>query len=108
MGLATDPEGTVVEVYAGDLRNTYDICFNAQGELFTADSDNEADEGLPWYRPTRLLHVVPGGEYGWRSGWAIWPDYYPDCLPTTLVTGRGSPTGMVAYQHDRYPTSARN
>lgn len=108
MVLRTDPDGSIVEVFAGGLRNAYDMCFNEHGELFTADSDNEADEGLPWYRPTRMLHVIPGGEFGWRSGWAAWPEYYPDTLPTVLSTGRGSPTGMVLYQHHRFPESARN
>ena len=45
----------------GGFRNAYDIAFNAHGELFTYDSDMEWDRGLPWYRPTRILHVVPGG-----------------------------------------------
>jgi putative heme-binding domain-containing protein len=63
----------------------------------------ESDEGMSWYRPTRLCHVIPGGEYGWRSGWSKWPDYYVDSLPATLETGRGSPAGLVVYQHFMYP-----
>jgi putative heme-binding domain-containing protein len=105
--IRTDFDGKVVERFAGGLRNAYDLAFNSHGELFTHDSDMEWDEGLPWYRPTRLLHVVPGAEFGWRSGWAKWPDYYLDSLPPVLETGRGSPTGMVFYEHHTFPIEYR-
>ncbi len=100
-------DGSGLQVVAGGLRNAYDLAFDEHGELFTYDSDMEWDEGLPWYRPTRVLHVVPGAEFGWRSGWAKWPDYYLDSLPPVVETGRGSPTGMVFYQHERYPRQYR-
>ncbi len=101
--LRTDVNGSVVENFAGGFRNPYGFAFNAAGELFTQDSDMEWDVGLPWYRPTRVLHVVPGGEYGWRSGWAAWPSYFFDSLPGISNTGRGSPTGLVAYNHVTFP-----
>ncbi len=50
-----------------------------------------------------VLHVTPGGEFGSRSGWSVWPDYYFDSLPTMADTGRGSPTGMVVYDHVMFP-----
>jgi putative heme-binding domain-containing protein len=99
----TDVNATTVELFAGGLRNCYDITFNRAGELFTWDSDMEWDVGLPWYRPTRVLHLVPGGEYGSRSGWSVWPDYYFDSLPSVIDTARGSPTGMVVYSHLMFP-----
>ena len=79
------------------------MCFNRTGEMFCYDSDMEWDVGLPWYRPTRMMHVPAGAEFGWRSGWSVWPDYYFDSLPGVAETGRGSPTGMVAYNHVMYP-----
>ncbi|NIP84182.1 MAG: heme-binding protein, partial [Planctomycetales bacterium] len=78
--------------------------FNADGELFVYDADMEWDQGTSWYRPTRVGHVIPGAEFGWRSGWAKWPSYYPDSLPSILETGQGSPTGMVVYDHVMFPT----
>ncbi len=101
--LRTDTAGSFVESFAGGFRNPYGFAFNKSGELFTHESDMEWDVGLPWYRPTRVLHVVAGGEYGWRSGWAAWPAYFFDSLPSIVDTGRGSPTGMVAYNHVMYP-----
>lgn len=98
-------DGRQVEMFAGGLRNAYDMAFNRDGELFTYDSDMEWDEGLPWYRPTRMLHVTAGAEFGWRSGWAKWPEYYLDSLPPVVETGRGSPTGMEFYDHHKFPAS---
>lgn len=106
--LRTDTEGSFVQVFAGGFRNAYDLAFNRQGDLFTFDSDMEWDEGLPWYRPTRVNHVIPGGEFGWRSGWANWPEHFYDSLPVTLNVGRGSPTGMVVYNHYMMPARYHN
>jgi putative heme-binding domain-containing protein len=102
--LRTDPEGSFVELFAGGFRNAYDFTFDPDGELFTYDSDMEWDIGAPWYRPTRINHVPPGGEFGWRSGWAKWPPYYLDSLPAVLNVGIGSPTGVVFYDHTAFPS----
>lgn len=102
--LRLDSEGKSVQIVAGGLRNVYDIVFNRAGELFAHDSDMETDEGTPWFRPTQLFHVTPGSDLGWRSGWARWPDYFVDCVPPILDTGRGSPTGGVIYNHFAFPT----
>ncbi|MBI2823075.1 MAG: c-type cytochrome [Planctomycetia bacterium] len=104
----TDVDGSFVQIVAGGLRNAYDLAFNRQGELLTFDSDMEWDEGLPWYKPTRINHVTPGGEFGWRSGWSNWPEYFYDSLPATLNVGRGSPTGVVVYNHYMMPQRYHN
>ncbi len=106
--IRTDTAGTAVEAYAGGLQNPYDLAFNADGELFTCDSDMEWDSGMPWYRPTRVNHVAAGAEFGWRSGWAKWPNYFIDSLPPAMELGRGSPAGMVAYDHFMYPVRYHN
>jgi len=101
--LRTDLDGRKWQVVAGGLRNAYDLVFHPNGDLYVHDSDMEFDVGTPWYRPTQLFLVVPGGEYGWRSGWAKWPSYFVDALPGILDTGRGSPTGAVVYDHFMFP-----
>jgi putative membrane-bound dehydrogenase-like protein len=106
--IRTDAKGSFVEVFAGGLRNAYAIAFNRDGDLLTVDSDMEWDIGLPWYRPARVNHVIPGAEFGWRSGWAKWPEYYHDSLPTTLDLGQGSPTGVAVYNHVMYPKRFHN
>ncbi len=99
----TDINGSFIEHFLGGFRNAYDHAFNSDGELFTYDSDMEWDVALPWYRPTRVNHLIPGAEFGWRSGWSKFPNYYVDSLPETLDIGRGSPTGVVFYNHQRFP-----
>jgi putative heme-binding domain-containing protein len=105
--LRTDTSGSFIELVAGGFRNPYDFAFDPDGELFTYDADMEWDVGAPWYRPTRVNHVPLGGEFGWRSGWAKWPEYYLDSLPPTLNVGPGSPTGMVYYDHTGFPERLR-
>jgi putative heme-binding domain-containing protein len=106
--LRTDMSGSFVEIVAGGFRNPFDFAFNGDGELFTYDADMEWDIGAPWYRPTRVNHVPPGAEFGWRSGWTKWPEYYIDSLPATLNIGPGSPTGVVYYDHVMYPVRLQN
>jgi putative heme-binding domain-containing protein len=106
--IRTDTSGSAIEAYAGGLQNPYDLVFNQDGELFTCDSDMEWDSGMPWYRPTRLNHVAAGAEFGWRSGWSKWPNYYIDSLPPAMELGRGSPAGMEVYDHYMYPVRYHN
>ncbi len=91
-----DPATDNATIFADGFRNAYDHCFTADGELFTYDSDMEWDIGAPWYRAPRIVHVVQGGDYGWRSGSAAMPDWYPDTLPPAGETDSASPTGMLA------------
>lgn len=106
--LRTNLDGSSVQIFAGGLRNPYDIAFNREGELFTYDADMEWDVGLPWYRPTRVNHVIAGAEFGWRSGWAKWPAYYVDSLGAVVETGRGSPAGIEFYNHLQFPARYHN
>ncbi len=91
----TDKDGKDWTLISVGYRNQYDIAFNRDGELFTYDSDMEWDINLPWYRPTRVCHAVPGSEFGWRGGTGKMYDYHPDNLPPVVNVGPGSPTGMV-------------
>ncbi|MBC7966715.1 MAG: c-type cytochrome [Fuerstia sp.] len=83
-----------IELFSAGQRNTYDIGFNADGELFGFDSDMEWDWGTPWYRPIHVFHSVRGGDNGFREGSAKWPEYYADGLPQTATIGIGCPTGV--------------
>lgn len=103
----TDPEGKNWELMLAGFRNSYDFDFSPDGEMFTFDSDMEWDWGLPWYRPTRIIHCVTGGEYGWRSGSADWPEYYADSLGPVVNIGIGSPTGMKFGTKSNFPDKYR-
>jgi len=95
-------EWTLVNV---GLRNTYDIAFNPDGELFGFDSDMEYDMGMPWYRPIRLMHMTSGGDFGWRTGTGKFRAEYPDNLPGIGNLGQGSPTGLLAGKGLKFPKS---
>ncbi len=104
----TDAEGQRWEVVAGGMRNPYGIAFNAEGEPFTYDADMEWDAGAPWYRPTRVNHLVSGADFGWRQGTSKWPQWMPESLPTNLDVGLGSPTAVEFGTKSNFPKKYRD
>lgn len=98
-----DPDGKNWEVVSIGYRNQFDAAFNKDGELFTYDSDMEWFINLPFYRPTRMMHAVPGSDFGWRSGSATKPVYYADNLPSAVDIGPGSPTGVTFGYGAKFP-----
>ena len=103
-----DKDGKNAELFASGQRNTYDIAFNGDGELFGFDSDMEWDWGAPWYRPTRAYHIVSGGDQGFREGSGKWPTYYQDSLPEVVNIGIGSPTGVLFPAKAKFPGKYQN
>ena len=102
---ATDGSVTWEAMNRG-LRNPYGIAFNADGEPFTYDADNEGDVGLPFYRPTRINHLVSGANYGWHQDHGntrSFPIYAADNVPTNYDAGRGSPTGVKFGTRSHFP-----
>ncbi|QDU61059.1 Cytochrome c [Planctomycetes bacterium Pan216] len=97
------PDGKERELISTGYRNEYDIALDRDGEIFTFDSDMEWDFGLPWYRPTRINHVVSGSEFGWRNGSGKFPEYYADSLPSVVDIGPASPTGVLFGYGAKFP-----
>ena len=104
----TDFEGKEWTLFSIGMRNTYDIAFNQDGELFGFDSDMEYDMGMPWYRPIRLTHVTSGSEFGWRTGTGKFLSEYPDNLPGIANLGQGSPTGVLEGTGLQFPSYYQN
>lgn len=103
-----DPAAETYGLISVGYRNAYDVAANSFGDLFTYDSDEEWDLGMPWYRPTRICLASSGSDYGWRSGSDNWPRYYEDSLPPLLEIGPGSPTGMLSARDAAFPARYRN
>ncbi|MFM9960520.1 MAG: PVC-type heme-binding CxxCH protein [Planctomycetaceae bacterium] len=101
------PDTSGGEVVAHGMRNAYDFAFNRMADAFTFDSDDERDVSLPWYRPTRVIHLLPGSHAGWVTRSWKRPDEFLDMPPVIASAGRGSPTGVVCYQHRQFPEKYR-
>ena len=99
----TDKDGKEWTLISMGYRNEFDMAFNKDGELFTFDADMEWDMSLPWYRPTRVCHAVPGSEFGWRGGTGKMYEYMPDNLPPVVNVGPGSPTGITFGYGAKFP-----
>lgn len=97
------PDLSAGEVVAHGFRNAYDFTFDAVGEIFTGDSDGERDVSLPWYLPSRVVHVLPGSDAGWVTESWKRRDGYLDMPPAVASLGRGSPTGIICYRHAQFP-----
>jgi putative heme-binding domain-containing protein len=103
----TDRNGKRWEILAAGLRNPFGIDFNPDGELFTYDADLEWDIGLSWYHPTRVLHLVPGADYGWRLHTTTLPSWLPDSRPAVVDIGKGSPTALRFGTRSAFPPAYR-
>ncbi len=102
------PDFSTLEVLADGYRNAYDFAFNAEGDIFTFDSDGEREMFLPFYRPTRVFHTVSGMSHGWVSRSWKKPNYFPEMSPVIVNLGRGSPTGVLVYRHHQFPEEFHN
>ncbi len=105
--LRSSLDGQRWELLCGGLRNPYGVDTHPEsGDPFTYDADNEYDLGMPWYRPTRILQLIPGGDYGYREATKVLPPRFADeadDAPPLIDIGRGSPTSIVFGSQFQFP-----
>jgi len=53
------------------------------------------------------MHLIKGGDFGWRTGTSKWPDYYADSLGSVDDIGPGSPTGVLFGTTAKFPLKYR-
>lgn len=58
-----NPDGSQLEVFAEGLRNPQSLLFTENGDIVVGDNDSDSPD------EERLVHVVEGGETGWRIGY---------------------------------------
>jgi len=99
-------DGSGLEQIATGFWNPFGLCFDPQGRLYAVDNDPDASP------PCRLLHVVPGGDYGFqfRYGRAgkhplqAWDGELPGTLPMAAGTGE-APCAVVPHEGRLWVTS---
>ncbi len=103
-----DPEGKNLRRVATGFWNPFHLCFDAFGRLFAVDNDPDSRP------PCRLLHIVEGGDYGYRfrngrkgvHPFTAWNGELPGTLPMVAGTGE-APSGVLAYESDNLPDEYR-
>lgn len=98
------PDGTELKLWATGFWNPHASCVDAFGHLFTVDNDPDSRP------PCRLLHIIQGGDYGYRfrngrkglHPFTSWDGELPGTLPMVAGTGE-APSGILAYESDGLP-----
>ncbi|MCW5559208.1 MAG: PQQ-dependent sugar dehydrogenase, partial [Verrucomicrobiae bacterium] len=100
--LRCEPDGRNLEVFCYGLRNPQELAFDDFGNLWTVDNDTSGAD------PCRVLHLVEGGDYGWRTSYQhmegfgpwvqeeLWKGGQDGILPPAGTVSQG-PSGLAFY-----------
>lgn len=103
-----DAEGKKLRRVATGFWNPFHVGFDCFGRLFAVDNDPDSRP------PCRLLHIVEGGDYGYRyrngrkgvHPFTAWNGELPGTLPMVAGTGE-APCAVLAYESDNLPDEYR-
>ena len=102
------PDGSKLERIATGFWNPFHVTFDAFGRLFAVDNDPDSRP------PCRLLHIVDGGDYGYRfrngrkglHPFTAWNGELPGTLGMVAGTGE-APSGVIEYDRHNLPEDYR-
>jgi putative membrane-bound dehydrogenase-like protein len=100
--LRMNADGSGLEVFAGGLRNPYDLTFTPDGRLWSTDNGSDP----PCNTVDEVNLIVEGGDYGWPYGPGC--DSFAD--GTAPVAGLGfntASTGITYYDASAFPPEYR-
>lgn len=113
-------DGSQLETLAHNFRNNYEVCVDAFGGLWQSDNDDDGNKAA------RVNFVMEYGNYGYLdeltgAGWRVpranleqtipqqhWHLNDPGVVPTMLITGAGSPSGITVYEGQLLPSPFRD
>ena len=103
------PDGSQLTEFATGFWNPFDLKFDRAGRLICADNDPDARG------PNRLVHVVPFGDYGYKSiyggggnhPYQGWNGDLPGTLPYISGTGE-APSGLLDANRSSLPNDFSN
>jgi hypothetical protein len=96
-------DGKEPHLFSGGIRNALHFDWNADGEIFSFDSDMEPEFGVPWYRPVRVFWTPSAADLGYRGNSGKYPTWYEDSLPPLVEVGLGSPVGVTFGYRTAFP-----
>ena len=108
-------DGSDFETLGWNFRNNWEAAVDSFGSVWQSDNDDDGNRGV------RINYVMEFGNYGYRGeftgkGWRDkrtnmekdvpsrhWHLNDPGVMPNLLLTGAGSPTGIIVYEGSLLP-----
>jgi putative membrane-bound dehydrogenase-like protein len=120
MAFRCNLDGSRVETLGWNFRNNWELAVDSFGTIWQSDNDDDGNRGV------RINYVMEFGNYGYKdeltgAAWKSprenlekevpqqhWHLNDPGVVPTLLLTGAGSPTGICVYEGTLLPEVFRN